>query len=128
MKKEIQLQHNEKVLKALEEFNRFCNNDRNMEAYIHVKSVRLRNCQAWVCKIDKWYVLKSYNTIVALIDSETDTLYDFLRYVWGYSSTSCQHIRKFEKDYCRREYSPNRDFVRRGNMWGCDVAYTWREV
>ena len=115
MKKEIQRQINEKVERAFEAFRRDCIDDRNYDLTCHVQWCRLRNCQASVCTIGKWKVLRSYNTIVALIDSETDTLYDFLRMVYGYSSTSCQHIRKFEKDYCNRYF-------------GCDVVYTWREA
>ena len=57
-----------------------------------------------------YYVLRSYNTIVAAIDVSNDTLYDFLRYVYGYTSTSAQHIAKFSCDY------------------GCTKHLTYREV
>ena len=63
---------------------------------------RLRNCKAMVYAFDtekgRVYVLKSYNTIVAMID-EAGVCYDFLRYVYGYTATSAQHISKFFKDY-----------------------------
>lgn len=67
-----------------------------------VFSHRLRNCQATVHAYDtekgRVYVLKSYNTIVAMI-GESGVCYDFLRYIYGYTATSAQHISKFFKDY-----------------------------
>ena len=49
------------------------------------------------------FLLCSYDTIVALvaIDRETNryTCVDFLRYVYGYTSTSAQHISKFFYDF-----------------------------
>lgn len=63
------------------------------------KSVQLRHCSAVVYETDNLYVLRSYSTIVAVIDKTTDTLYDFLRYVYGYTATSAQHIAKFKHDY-----------------------------
>lgn len=67
-----------------------------------VFSKRLRNCQATVyayenekCRV---YILKSYDTIVAAIGA-SGRCYDFLRYVYGYTATSAQHISKFFKDY-----------------------------
>ena len=63
---------------------------------------RLRNCKAMVYAFDtekgRVYVLKSYNTLVAMID-EGGLCYDYLRYVYGYTATSAQHISKFFKDY-----------------------------
>ena len=61
---------------------------------------QLRSCQAHVMKTAHFYVLQSYNTIVAAIDAEGN-IYDFLRYVHGYTSTSAQHIAKFRNDYSR---------------------------
>ena len=52
---------------------------------------------------------------MAAIDVRTDTLYDFLRYVYGYTSTSAQHISKFSKDYGM-------------GKWGCANRLTYREV
>lgn len=115
MKKEIQKQINKKVEDEFCRFRNFIQNDRNAYELKSIEWKRLKNCQAYVTKVGKWYVLRSYNTIVAIIDSETDTLYDFLRYVYGFTSTSCQHIRKFEKIYCNKYF-------------GCDVVYTWREI
>lgn len=59
---------------------------------------QLRRCQAHVMKTAHFYVLQSYNTIVAAIDADGN-LYDFLRYAYGYSATSAQHIAKFYHDY-----------------------------
>lgn len=61
---------------------------------------RLRSCQAWVLAgVGHWVFLKSYNTIVAAIDRNNWVCYDFSRYVYGYTSTTCQHIRKFAQQY-----------------------------
>ena len=67
---------------------------------------RLRSCSATVFDIVDnatgevlYHSLRSYNTIVAFIDVQTDTLYDVLRLVYGYTSISAQHISKFAQDY-----------------------------
>ena len=73
----------------------------------HSSAPRLRNCTAWVYETSNYYFLRSYNTIVAFIDKETDTCYDVLRYVYGYTSTSAQHIAKFRHDYG-------------SGKWGCE--------
>ena len=72
---------------------------------------RLRSCTAEVIDLDDLYVLRSYNTVIACIDKETGNCFDFLRLVYGYTNTSCQHVRKFAQDYCRS-----------GNV------YTWRRL
>lgn len=46
-----------------------------------------------------YHVLRSYDTIVAFVDTRTNTMYDVLRLVYGYTSTSAQHIAKFHR-YC----------------------------
>lgn len=73
-------------------------------------ATRLRKCNAYITCIGKWIVLTSYSTIVAIIDSETHVLYDVLRYRYGYTATSAQHIAKFAHDYSVKE------------------RYTWREL
>ena len=75
----------------------------------------LRSCSADVARIGTLYVLRSYSTIVAVIDIETDTCYDFLRYVYGYTATSAQHITKFSRDYGM-------------GYWGCTKRLTYKEV
>ena len=99
---------NECVINAIDSMN-----SEQFTEYISVN--RLRSCQAWVKESPRYYILVSYNTIVACIDKETDTLYDFLRYVYWYTATSARHISKFNHDYCR------------GN-WGCAHVFTYRDV
>lgn len=74
---------------------------------------RLRTCSAVVFETENYYILQSYRTPIAVIAKSTDTLYDVLRYVYGYTATSAQHISKFEKDYCR-------------GKWGCEMRMTYR--
>lgn len=81
------------------------------EGIIDVK--RLRSCSAVVIETDNYYILRSYSTIIAVIDKTFDTLYDVLRVVYGYTSTSSQHISKFDKDYC-------------SGAWGCSKRLTAR--
>ena len=83
---------------------------------------KLRSCSATVFDLVDdttgevlYHVLRSYNTIVAFIDPTTDTLYDVLRKVYGYTATSAQHISKFGQDYGR-------------GMHGCTNRVTYREV
>ena len=113
MKKSEQAAINAQVLAILTDINRFC---------VTGDFKRLRYCAADVAPVMDaetgelmYYVLRSYNTVVAAIDVRTDTLYDFLRYVYGYTATSAQHISKFSQDY--------------GNgKWGCTNRLTYREV
>lgn len=76
---------------------------------------RLRSCQAHVYTTTHFTVLRSYNTMVAAIYQRTPTaapiFIDFLRLVYGYTSTIAQHIAKFKHDYC-------------GNS---GFFYTWRD-
>lgn len=60
---------------------------------------RLRTCNADVFDYENYYILRSYSTIVAVIDKNTGNCYDFLRLVYGYTNTSAQHIRKFMQDF-----------------------------
>ena len=114
MKKSEQLAINEQVLTLVHDFNTTNNYTGNFK--------RLRSCSAEVAHVIDaetgellYYVLRSYNTIVAAIDVRTDALYDFLRYVYGYTSTSAQHISKFDHDYGM-------------GKWGCTNRLTYREV
>ena len=113
MNKNEQAHINAKVLAILTDINRFC---------VTGDFKRLRSCSAEVAPVMDaetgklmYYVLRSYRTIVAAIDVSNDTLYDFLRYVYGYTSTSAQHISKFSKDYGM-------------GKWGCAHSLTYREV
>lgn len=60
---------------------------------------RLRYCNACVWETEHFYILQSYATMVAAIDKESGVMFDFLRYVYGYTATSAQHIAKFYTDY-----------------------------
>ena len=75
---------------------------------------RLNKCQAWVYETENFYILESYSTIVAVIEKSTDIFADVLRMVYGYTSTSCQHIAKFRRAYGK-------------DKWGCKIEYTYRE-
>ena len=113
MNKNEQAHINAKVLAILTDINRFC---------VTGDFKRLRSCSAEVAPVMDaetgelmYYVLRSYRTIVAAIDVSNDTLYDFLRYVYGYTSTSAQHISKFSKDYG-------------SGKWGCAHRLTYYSV
>lgn len=76
---------------------------------------KLRSCLAEVCETDNFYILRSYNTIVAVIEKGSDILADVLRLVYGYTSTSAQHIAKFRHDYG-------------ADKWGCKIEYRYYPV
>ena len=71
---------------------------------------RLHSCSADVLETPSFFILRSYNTVVAVIDKLTGNTWDVLRMVYGYTATSAQHIAKFSKDY------------------GTGKRYTWREI
>ena len=107
--KKAQIEANKEVLKAVERYN-----EEVKETILHC-GTRLRTCQAYVYETPSFYVLCSYKTVVAIIEKSTDTCYDFLRAVYGYTNTSAQHISKFDKDYGR-------------GIWGCKERVTYRVV
>ena len=76
--------------------NVFENQNGNM-----VKVGRLRTCNATVYENERYIVLISYTTTVAFIDKQEQKAYDILRLIYGYTSTSAQHIAKFFNDYAR---------------------------
>ena len=94
MKKELQKIENDIVLQEIEKINADL-----MNGIQFVR--RLRTCHACVFASGNYYLLQSYSTIIAAID-EDGNLYDFLRYVYGYTATSAQHIAKFWHDYAYR--------------------------
>ena len=71
---------------------------------------RLRSCSAHVLETPNFYILRSYNTVVAVVDKCTGNTWDVLRMVYGYTATSAQHIAKFTDDY------------------GNGKRYTWRDI
>ena len=107
MKKEKQVQEN---LTVEEGWIAFVSDVKKPENLEFAPAMRLRKCNAYVSGIGKWLVLTSYSTIVAILDSETRELYDVLRYRYGYTATSAQHIAKFAHDY------------------EAERRYTWREL
>lgn len=111
MKKEEQLEMN---LVCYNHFNRAMEERRKLYAgERHYK--KLRKCQAEVIETENYYLLRSYNTFIACIRKDSDILYDVLRTEYGYTSTSCQHISKFEKDYCK-------------GKWSCAFRFTARPI
>ena len=92
--------------KALIEWNNLSN---------EIEYKRLRTCQATVGESENYYYLVSYQTLVAFIDKSDDTLYDVLRYVYGYTSTSSHHIAKFNQDYG-------------GGKWECTNRMTYYSI
>ena len=92
-------------------FNAACNELDAMRVYNYK---RLRSCSAWVFETDNFYLLKSYDTFIAAIDKRSNTTVDVLRLVYGYTSTSAQHISKFWQDYTPYPLDSPR--------------YTWRDI
>ena len=77
---------------------------------------RLRTCKAVVYETEHYLWLKSYDTFVAFICKTTDTCYDILRMVYGYSATIAQHIAKFRKDFGQNKFGVHQSYVYRG-IW-----------
>ena len=77
------------------------------------KGKRLNHCIAYVFETPHWYILKSYETYIAVIEKDTDTLYDCLRLVYGYTSTSCQHISKFKHIYGKGKWGVAEEVIGR---------------
>lgn len=107
MKKAEQMAINEEVRKAWEDFNANSGTVQNVK--------RLRSCSAEVITTDRYYVLQSYRTVIAIIDRTTDTLYDALRMVYGYTATSAKHIAKFRQDFG-------------GGKWGCNRELRYYDI
>ena len=97
MKKDTQIIINEKCMeeykKAIEEANKDVYN-----------VYRLRTCSAWVYETANYWILRSYNTVIAVTSKDTGVCYDVLRIVYGYTATSAQHIAKFTHDYHTADY------------------------
>ena len=74
------------------------------------KPIRLRYCSADVFATKNYFILRSYWTMVAVINRNSGEAADVLRGVYGYTATSAQHIRKFFQDYLAVK------------------VYTWRHV
>lgn len=74
----------------------------------------LRKCTAAVLETENYFILRSYFTHIAAIEKKSNICVDVLRYVYGYTSTSAQHIAKFKYDFSDK----NRVLT----------LYTWRNV
>ena len=107
MKRAEQMEINAEVKKAWSEFQ---SNHGAIQ-----KTARLRSCSAEVITTDRYYILQSYSTVIAIIDRATDTLYDALRMVYGYTATSSKHIAKFRQDYGR-------------DRWGCSKELRYYDI
>ena len=84
---------------VLDNFNKALDDLQDYARTHKVPLKRLRTSSAHVLETENYYLLRSYNTIVAVIDKSTSTCYDALRHVYGYTKTSAQHISKFVHDY-----------------------------
>ena len=94
MTKSEQLNINETIVEVVYDLKK----EFNALTHLH----RLRTCQANVYTLtnnERYVVLESYNTIVAIYDRKTGWMYDILRFVYGYTATSAQHIAKFKNEY-----------------------------
>lgn len=109
MRKQEQREQNETVLSALEAMNA------DVQKYGLSNAKQLRSCRATVFETPNYYILVSYNTTIACIEKNTNTLYDFLRFTYGYTSTSAQHISKFKHDYGY-------------GKWGCEHEFRYYEI
>lgn len=80
------------VIAAFDEYN----------ANAIMSTEKLRHCTAEVIETPHWYILRSYNALIAAVNKESCIGYDFLRLVYGYNATSAKHIANFFHDYCVR--------------------------
>lgn len=112
MSKELQVIENVKVL---DNFNKALDDLQDYACTHDVPLVRLRTSSAYVLETDNYYLLRSYDTIVAVIDKSTNICYDALRHVYGYTATSAKHINKFITDYT-------------GNYPSLATRYTFRDI
>lgn len=89
MKKSAQIAINNTVISAYEKWSF------DREPIVSVR--RLNYCNAHILETANYYVLRSYQTDIAIIDKRTNVMYDFLRYVYGFTATSAQHAAKFDR-------------------------------
>lgn len=108
MRKENQVIENVKVL---DNFNKALDDLLDYTRTHDVPVKRLRSSSAYVIETDNYYLLRSYNTIVAVIDKHNNICYDALRHVYGYTATSAHHISKFCADYGISIYHPGTRYV-----------------
>ena len=104
-KRELQRIENQLVEQAWERAKKVCNNGSKELNEVE----RLDHCQAWTYQTKGYSFLISYQTIVAFVD-DSGILYDVLRLVYGYTSTSAKHNSKFRNQFIHV------------------ASHTWREV
>lgn len=75
---------------------------------------KLRTCQAIVYETDNFYILQSFETLVAIIDKRDNVTIDMLRHVYHFTQRSAGQIAKFVHDYTPYPWNSPR--------------YTWREL
>ena len=82
------------------------------EVFNNCERIRtLYYCNAEIWEYKGFLALVSYKTPIAVYAPDNATLYDCLRIVYGYTSTSSQHISKFSKWLAENNY-PVKEFVR----------------
>ena len=82
------------------------------EVFNNCERIRtLYYCNAEIWEYKGFLALVSYKTPIAVYTPDNATLYDCLRIVYGYTSTSAQHISKFSKWLAENNY-PVKEFVR----------------
>lgn len=68
----------------------------------HIKP--FRKCSAELIVSDRYIFLRSYRTLISVYDVDRNCVFDCLRYMYGYTSTSAQHISKFYHDMKANEF------------------------
>ena len=82
------------------------------EVFNNCERIRtLYYCNAEIWEYKGFLALVSYKTPIAVYAPDNATLYDCLRPVYGYTSTSNKHIYKFSKWLAENNY-PVQEFVR----------------
>ena len=72
------------------------------------ETTRLYHCSAKVEVKLNYIHLISYGTLIATYEIQNNSLYDYLRFVYGYTATSSQHISKFYRWLKENGYNVNK--------------------
>lgn len=97
-KRELQLEENKACLDL---FNAACREyyETERETKRNIKPERLLYCTAKVFETKNYYLLQSYNTLIAAVRKSDNALADALRHEYYYTATSAKHIAKFIHNY-----------------------------
>ena len=71
--------------------------------YLTIKWRRYKSCQAWIGTIGDYSLIKSYKTIVGLVDDENRKFYELGKY----SRTTSRQMTRIYNDlypFCEREF------------------------